>query len=71
LHGRERRVKVRDVEKRLRDEGWYQGRQSGSHRIYKHLLRPDARVVIAGHPGDDIPAGTLHSIFEQAGWGKP
>jgi HicA toxin of bacterial toxin-antitoxin, len=33
------------------------------------LLRRD-RVTIAGKPSDDLPPGTLNSIFKQAGWKK-
>jgi predicted RNA binding protein YcfA (HicA-like mRNA interferase family) len=38
----------------------------GSHRQYGHPTR-SGRVTIAGKPGDDVPAGTLRSIFRQAG----
>jgi predicted RNA binding protein YcfA (HicA-like mRNA interferase family) len=38
--------------------------------VFRHPEFPDRRVVVAGHPGADIPAGTLHAIFEQAGWGR-
>jgi predicted RNA binding protein YcfA (HicA-like mRNA interferase family) len=59
--------KVRDVIRRLKREGWYQVRQSGSHRQFKHSTIP-GRVTIAGHPGDEIPPGTWNSIQKQAGW---
>ena len=61
-------MKVRDVLKRLRDEGWYVDRESGSHRILKHPGKPGI-IVVAGHPRKDLPAGTLRHICEQAGWG--
>jgi predicted RNA binding protein YcfA (HicA-like mRNA interferase family) len=38
----------------------------GSHRQYKHPTKP-GRVTISGHPGDDMPVGTLKSVMRQAG----
>jgi predicted RNA binding protein YcfA (HicA-like mRNA interferase family) len=60
-------LKVRDVLKRLRKEGWYIARQSGSHRVFRHAENPGI-VVVAGHPAKDLPLGTLKHILEQAGW---
>ncbi|HLL79080.1 MAG TPA: type II toxin-antitoxin system HicA family toxin [Ktedonobacteraceae bacterium] len=62
-------MKVRDVLKRLNEEGWYLARRKGSHRQFKHQDKP-GRVTVAGHPREDIPADTLQSIYEQAGWEK-
>ncbi|ACV64368.1 YcfA family protein [Desulfofarcimen acetoxidans DSM 771] len=59
-------LKVREVIKLLEKEGWYLVAQRGSHRQYKHSVRP-GRVTIAGHPSDDLAPGTLNSIFKQAG----
>ena len=59
-------VKVRDVLRRLRQEGWEQVRMKGSHRQFRHLERPGT-VTVAGKPGVDIPIGTLRNIFKQAG----
>jgi predicted RNA binding protein YcfA (HicA-like mRNA interferase family) len=42
----------------------YRGNK-GSHQQYKHPTKP-GRVTIAGHPGDDLSAGTLNSILKQA-----
>ena len=59
--------KVRDVIKRLEDEGWVLVATRGDHRQYKHQDRP-GRVTVAGRPNDDIPPGTWNSIQKQAGW---
>ncbi len=59
-------MKVRDAIKRLEDDGWRLERQRGSHRIFRHERKPGT-VIVAGHPGDDVPAGTLASIRRQAG----
>ncbi|OHB83309.1 MAG: addiction module toxin, HicA family [Planctomycetes bacterium RBG_16_64_12] len=58
-------MKVRDVLKRLSDDGWYVHRTRGSHRVLKHPTKTGI-VVLAGHPGKDVAAGTLKSIWKQA-----
>jgi predicted RNA binding protein YcfA (HicA-like mRNA interferase family) len=61
-------MKIRDVLRRLREDGWYQVSSGGSsHRQFKHPTKP-RRVTVAGHPGHDVPPGTLKSIWRQAGW---
>ena len=59
------KVKVRDVIKLIQLDGWYLVVTKGSHRQYKHLIKP-GRVTIAGHPNDDLAPGTLSSILKQA-----
>jgi predicted RNA binding protein YcfA (HicA-like mRNA interferase family) len=59
------RVKVRDVIKRIEEDGWYLIAQSGSRRQYKHPIKL-GRVTIDGHPSHDLPPGTLNSILKQA-----
>jgi predicted RNA binding protein YcfA (HicA-like mRNA interferase family) len=58
-------MKVRDVLRLIDTDGWYLVAQKGSHRQYKHPVKP-GRVTIAGHPGDDLAPGTLNSILKQA-----
>jgi len=50
----------------LRSDGWVMVAQRGSHRQLKHATKP-GRVTVAGHDNDDLAAGTLRSIFRQAG----
>jgi predicted RNA binding protein YcfA (HicA-like mRNA interferase family) len=59
-------MKVRLAIKMIEDDGWYLVRTRGSHRHFKHLTKPGL-VTIAGHPGVDIPKGTLNSILKQSG----
>ncbi len=59
--------KVRDVIKRLEDEGWVQVRTRGSHRVYKHPIMP-LHITIPGHPNDDLAPGTWNDIQKKAGW---
>jgi predicted RNA binding protein YcfA (HicA-like mRNA interferase family) len=58
-------MKVREVIKQIKKDGWYLIAEKGSHRQYKHPSKP-GRVTIAGHPGHDLAPGTLNSIFKQA-----
>ena len=62
-------VKVRDVLKLLRNDGWSLITTAGSHRQLKHPTKP-GRVTVSGHPSDDIHPKTLKSILTQAGLKK-
>jgi predicted RNA binding protein YcfA (HicA-like mRNA interferase family) len=59
-------MKVRDAIKLIEDDGWFLVRTRGSHRHFKHRIKPGL-VTIAGHPGVDIPKGTMNSILKQSG----
>ena len=59
-------MKVRDILRTISDDGWYQARQRGSHRQFKHPTKPGL-VTVAGKPGDDLAPGTLNSILKQSG----
>ncbi len=62
-------MKVREVLKLLRDDGWYLVTTEGSHRQFKHASK-QGRVTVSGHPNDDIHPKTLKSILTQAGLKK-
>ncbi|NBS55086.1 addiction module toxin, HicA family, partial [bacterium] len=55
-------MKVRDMLKKLSDDGWVLARTKGSHRQYKHPIKKGL-VTVAGHPGDDLAPGTQNSIL--------
>ena len=59
-------MKIRDVIKLIEHNGWKLERVRGSHRQYRHPEKPGT-VTVPGHPGDDVPVGTLNSIKKQAG----
>ena len=60
-------MKVRDVVKRLEQDGWALFRHGkGDHRHYRHPEKPGL-VTIDGKPGQDVPIGTLKAIWKQAG----
>lgn len=62
-------VKVRDLIRAVEEDGWKHVRTTGSHRHYKHPSKPNV-VTIPGHPGDEVPPGTLKSILRAAGLEK-
>ena len=60
-------MKVRDVIKRLEQDGWLLVRTKASHRQFHHPKKPGT-VTVAGHESLDIPPGTLNNILKQAGF---
>ena len=65
-HGHNKSVKVGELIRLLEDDGWRLARTRGSHRQYKHTIKPGT-VTVAGKPSLDIPPGTLNAILKQAG----
>jgi predicted RNA binding protein YcfA (HicA-like mRNA interferase family) len=59
-------MKVREVLRMLREDGWISVATKGSHLQLKHPSKP-GRVTVAGHPNEDLAPGTLKSILVQAG----
>ena len=55
----------RDIIKIIEKEGWYRIAQKGSHVQFKHKVKK-GRVTVP-YPKKDLPAGTVKSIFKQAG----
>ena len=55
----------REVIRQLRADDWYEVRQVGSHKQFKHRTKKGRVTVL--HPTRDIPLGTLRSIERQAG----
>jgi len=63
-------MKVSEVLKAIKDDGWFQVAQRGSHRQFKHPSKP-AKVTIAGKPTDELAKGTQMSIMKLAGLRGP
>ncbi len=59
-------MKVSEMVKILEADGWCQIAQRGSHRQYKHPIKP-GRVTVAGKLSKDLPPGTERNILKQAG----
>ena len=62
-------TKVRELLAELQADGWFQVRQAGSHRQFRHPAKPGT-VTVAGKPSVEVPPGTLNSILKQAGLKK-
>ena len=62
-------MKVRDVIRLVEADGWRLSVTKGSHRQYKHPVKP-GKVTVSGKPGADMPEGTLHATLKQAGLRK-
>ena len=54
----------RQMEKIIKEDGWYQVHSVGSHRKYKHNIKKGI-VTISFHPGD-LNKKTENSIYRQA-----
>jgi len=62
-------MKVRNVLKMLRTDGWVEVSHRGSHRQFKHPSKA-GRVTVSGKPSSDLAPGTLKSILKQARLGE-
>ena len=54
---------------RLKEDGWYQVRQRGSHRQFRHPVK-SGTVTVSGKANVDMPPGTLNNALKQAGLKK-
>ncbi len=50
----------------LEKDGWALLRTKGSHRQFRHPVKPGT-VTVAGKLGVDMPRGTLNAVMKQAG----
>lgn len=55
----------REIEKIVKQDGWYLVAIAGSHHQYKHPDKP-GKVTIPNHKGD-IPLRVINSILKQSG----
>jgi len=63
-------MKVREIIKLLKNDGWYEVSQEGSHRQFKHPTKK-GKVTVATHSMNiDLTPGTEKSILKQAGLSK-
>ena len=60
-------MKVSEILRLLKEDGWYLHATRGSHRQFKHHTKA-GRVTVPGKPSHDLAPGTLNSIYKQAGW---
>ena len=55
----------RDVIKRLRSDGWTERKGKDDH---VNFVKPGFGVVTIDTGSEEIPVGTLRSIYRAAGW---
>jgi len=55
----------KEIEKIIKNDGWFAVSSEGSHRHYKHKVK-SGKVTIPFHRGD-IPVRVIASILKQAG----
>lgn len=60
-------MKVSEILRKLKKDGWYLYATRGSHRQFKHINK-SGRVTVPGKPSHELAPGTLNSIYKQAGW---
>lgn len=59
-------MRIKDILKKLHNDGWYEVRQRGSHKQFKHPAK-EGLVTLSYHKlSDEIAPGTLNSILKQA-----
>ncbi|WP_404711467.1 type II toxin-antitoxin system HicA family toxin [Sphingomonas sp. MMS24-J13] len=58
-------MRSRDVIRKIEADGWYEVRQTGSHKSFRHPVKPGTATV--PHPKKHLPIGTLKSISRQTG----
>jgi predicted RNA binding protein YcfA (HicA-like mRNA interferase family) len=58
-------IKVKELLRILREDGWYLVRQKGSHRQFHHPTKTGT-VTIAGKASVELPPATLQSVLKQA-----
>lgn len=58
-------MKVWDVIRLLEEDGWALVAQKGSHRQFRHPIKP-GKVTVPGKLSADLPEGTFKSILRQA-----
>ncbi len=58
-------MRFRELEKKIKQDGWYLVDSSGSHHQYKHPTKK-GKVTIPRHTGD-VNQRVVKSVLQQAG----
>ncbi len=60
--------KIRDILKILQEDGWREVKQTGSHKQFRHPIKPGKVTVSVGSAlNQDLDIKTERSILKQAG----
>jgi predicted RNA binding protein YcfA (HicA-like mRNA interferase family) len=54
-------MKVRDVLKRIKQDGGLLDRTEGSHRQFRHPIK-SGQVTVSGHPGEEVHLKTQEHL---------
>jgi predicted RNA binding protein YcfA (HicA-like mRNA interferase family) len=58
-------MRSNEIIRLLEADGWREARQTGSHKHFRHPVKPG--TVTVPHPESDMAIGTLKSIERQSG----
>jgi predicted RNA binding protein YcfA (HicA-like mRNA interferase family) len=59
-------LKAGAIIRRLLEDGWMETKARGSHKNFRHPVKP-GKVTVPFHGSRDLPIGTIRSIERQAG----
>lgn len=62
-------MKVREIIRLLKEDGWVHVRTTGSHHPFRHPTKPGT-VTVPGNANHDLHPKTLGSIIKQSGLNK-
>ncbi|KAA6322464.1 hypothetical protein EZS27_027990 [termite gut metagenome] len=58
---------VREIIKIIEKDGWYENRQKGSHKQFKHPVKKGTVTITDHGKGRDLTEFEINSILKQAG----
>ncbi|MGY2735811.1 type II toxin-antitoxin system HicA family toxin [Sphingomonas sp. UYP23] len=58
-------MRSKDIIKAIETDGWFEVRQVGSHKHFRHPTKPG--TVTVPHPKSEMAIGTIKSIEKQSG----
>jgi predicted RNA binding protein YcfA (HicA-like mRNA interferase family) len=59
-------MKSSELLRKLKADGWFEVRQSGSHKIMRHSIKK-GEIVFPDHGSKEVPTGTMKAIYKMAG----
>ncbi len=59
-------MKYNELIRLLKDDGWFELRQSGSHLVMRHSSKSN-QIVVPSHGSKEIGRGLQKKILKQAG----
>ncbi len=59
-------MKCSELIRKLKRDGWFVVRQSGSHIMMQHPTKP-GQIVVPDHGSKELASGTARSIIKKAG----